>query len=93
MNVIANENSEKVDAFYPSQNASPLLLAAEKSKGIGVCYIDARKAGHVVALSGLVKGGVMSGVLRRIDAPGSPVKGFQKRQTDTAQFACRELRW
>ena len=39
-------------------------------------YVDARKAGHVVALSGLVKGGVMSGVLRRIDDPGFPVKGL-----------------
>ncbi len=56
----------------------------EKSGGIGVFYVDASKAGRVVPLRGLVKGGAMSGVLRRIDDPGSPVKGLQKRQTDNA---------
>jgi hypothetical protein len=44
-----------------------------------VFYLDEKRTGHINALRALVKGVAASGVLHRIDAPGSPVKGFQKQ--------------
>lgn len=60
-------------------------VAAEKN-GVGIFYIDAKRTGHIGALSGLVKGANASGVLHTLEDPGSPVKGFSKPQTDTIQF-------
>ena len=54
-------------------------VAAEKAKGVGVFYLDQKRTGHINALRGLVKGVAASGVLHRIDDPGSPVKGAHLR--------------
>ena len=60
-------------------------IEAQK-KGIGAFYVDAQQAGEVMPLSGLVKGGLMSSVVRKINGPGSLVKGTFQTQPDTIQF-------
>lgn len=59
-------------------------LEAEK-QGVGIFYLDDKKANRYSALS-KKEGSIPAGFVHNINDEGSPVKGIFKKQTETLQF-------